>query len=636
MRPPPARMWQVFAAPPDGARMPLPSSSDGETADSAIRVRRSDTSSSPKWICQMDPSPSRPTRSCTSLTRTGIALGQPAQPDEEQVRQGARLLNEIVQLGAELGDSMKRFLVSDNELCLHCPLIKLVWDATDQRIRNLPRNMSLQDLKLQSRVIFEQTSSQLVLPSDPDNLPSDLSRQALRWDMLGIYCAQFGLFLGGEKDKLGSVLVHEAWRADRQTLMQRAFQACIQCESFCDSLGAVNDLTLWSRLLTILFATWCFGDDSYHVLRLLGSMSSVFFALGLHKGVQNGQSIPYYMIEIRKRAIAWAHDHDKVWAAFTSRPAHLSRHFCTFDLPLDLPDSVIMGPYDALLEARRHLDADGWNTEGVFYPVSRQRVLLLLCMPREEALELKIGPATHDLESKAERTLRKLKSIWRSIPSHLKYDQMRGATTDLDTVMILRYLWLQYLYTEFILYTILANYSQGRREKLMITAHEIVATVLLPARTRDALHSYRADIEWALVFYGMPCASVLVLELLRQDPPTTNTYHINRSKVIQDISILISCCDSWTEPGQSNYQTCRQAQAIFSKSLDSILNCTQPVSRLHVDEADGDRATNDEEAWKLATPDVSQDAEWTVWLDSLGLQGDLWQLPSISTPEYFA
>lgn len=134
----------------------------------------------------------------------------------------------------------------------------------------------------------------------------------------------------------------------------------------------------------------------------------------------------------------------------------------------------------------------------------------------------------------------------------------------------------------------------------------------------------------------MPCASVLVLELLRQDPPTTNTYHINRSKVIQDISILISCCDSWTEPGQSNYQTCRQAQAIFSKSLDSILNCTQPVSRLHVDEADGDRATNDEEAWKLATPDVSQDAEWTVWLDSLGLQGDLWQLPSISTPEYFA
>lgn len=87
---------------------------------------------------------------------------------------------------------------------------------------------------------------------------------------------------------------------------------------------------------------------------------------------------------------------------YPRRPAHLSRHFCTFDLPLDLPDSVIMGPYDALLEARRHLDADGWNTEGVFYPVSRQRVLLLLCMPREEALELKIGPATHDLESKAE------------------------------------------------------------------------------------------------------------------------------------------------------------------------------------------------------------------------------------------
>jgi hypothetical protein len=69
----------------------------------------------------------------------------------------------------------------------------------------------------------------------------------------------------------------------------------------------------------VLLATWCFGDDSYHALRLVGSMSSVVFALGFYKGVQNDPSVPFYMKEIRKRAVACAHDLDKVCASFTLR-----------------------------------------------------------------------------------------------------------------------------------------------------------------------------------------------------------------------------------------------------------------------------------------------------------------------------
>ncbi|KAF7718726.1 Fungal Zn(2)-Cys(6) binuclear cluster domain-containing protein [Penicillium ucsense] len=587
-------------------------------------------------MCFVDPNVSRPNRACTSLTRTGVALGEPTLPDQDRICQGAKTLSGIKQLSSEIGETLDSFFASDQDLCLHSPLIKMAWDATNRSIRDMEGTMSSAVLEDKSRMIFEQTSSRLVFPPDPADLPSELSKQSLRWDLLGIHCAQFGIFLGGEKDKLGNISAHQPWKTDRRTLMCRAFEACLQCESFCDSVGAINDLTLWFRSLTILFATWCFGDDSYHVLRLLGSMSSVFFALGFHKGANADPSTPYYMVETRKRAIAWAHDHDKVWATFTSRPAHISRHFCTLELPLELPDSVIMGPRDVFLQAREQLDTDGWNKDGVFHPVSRQRVLLLLSVPREEALELKIGPTTHDLEARAERTLKGLQCTWRSIPSHVKYTDVRETTSDLQRIMCLRYLWLEYLFTQFVLYTILANYSQDKREQLMIIAHEIVITVLLPARTRDALHSYRADIEWALVFYGMPCASVLVLELLRQDQQVTNSYNINRSKVIQDISVLITCCDSWTEPGQSNYQTCRQAQAIFSKSLDSILNRSQSVHRVLAEESNTHDAVEYHDSSGFTSLDSGHDAEWTAWLDSLGLQGDLWQLPSVSTPELFS
>ena len=70
-------------------------------------------------------------------------------------------------------------------------------------------------------------------------------------------------------------------------------------------------------------------------------------------------------------------------------------------MPLDLPDSVIMGTTEAFLRARENLDEDGWSKDGDILPVSRQRAQLMLCVIREEALELKIGPAVPDLEAKA-------------------------------------------------------------------------------------------------------------------------------------------------------------------------------------------------------------------------------------------
>lgn len=137
----------------------------------------------------------------------------------------------------------------------------------------------------------------------------------------------------------------------------------------------------------------------------------------------------------------------------------------------------------------------------------------------------------------------------------------------------------------------------------------------------------------------MPCASVLVLELLRQNQYPAERLNINRSGIIQDISILISCCDSWAEAGQSNYQICKQAQSIFSKSLDSILNHIQPIPMDKSAEVTAREQEHHNETMRLMSPEtsnvVAQDPEWMAWLESVGLQGDLWLESSIPTSELY-
>lgn len=135
----------------------------------------------------------------------------------------------------------------------------------------------------------------------------------------------------------------------------------------------------------------------------------------------------------------------------------------------------------------------------------------------------------------------------------------------------------------------------------------------------------------------MPCASVLVLELLRRDQHPVEQLTINRSSIIQDISVLITCCDSWTEVGQSNYQICKQAQSIFSKSLDSILNHINPTQGDKPEWLTARQHEHQHEFMGFMNPEifnvVAQDAEWMAWLESLGFQGDMWPDSSILTPE---
>jgi hypothetical protein len=142
-----------------------------------------------------------------------------------------------------------------------------------------------------------------------------------------------------------------------------------------------------------------------------------------------------------------------------------------------------------------------------------------------------------------------------------------------------------------------------------------------------------------MIFYAMPCASVLLWEFLEWTPTSHTGVRVpSRATLLQDISTLVICCDWLAESGESNYAICKQAQTIFSKGLDIALNNNTRTHRVadraptaQTAQADGAQlpAAHVEEFGSLA-----HDPEWAAWLETVGLQSDSWlnmdpTLPSV-------
>jgi hypothetical protein len=142
------------------------------------------------------------------------------------------------------------------------------------------------------------------------------------------------------------------------------------------------------------------------------------------------------------------------------------------------------------------------------------------------------------------------------------------------------------------------------------------------------MHVLSTDSRVQLVNYAMPCASILILELLRQHEHPEQPAIINRSKIIQEISVLISC-DWMIEPGQMNFGLCKRAQSLFSRSLDRILNHVPtrsvPLAAVpHSQDTQNIAAGNANSLPQDNQLALIDDAEWLAWLETCDLSVDPW------------
>ena len=83
--------------------------------------------------------------------------------------------------------------------------------------------------------------------------------------------------------------------------------------------------------------------------------------------------------------------------------------------------------------------------------------------------------------------------------------------------------------------------------------------------------------------------------------------------------MLISCCDSLAISGQSNYQICKQAQEVFSRCLDQILNQSELCSHGLMRQTGREET---QEPYSLCPMEFGltelypQNPEWSAWLES--------------------
>lgn len=82
------------------------------------------------------------------------------------------------------------------------------------------------------------------------------------------------------------------------------------------------------------------------------------------------------------------------------------------------------------------------------------------------------------------------------------------------------------------------------------------------------------------LYYGLPSASVLILELLHQNQGIgTYTTALPRAEIIRNLSVFISCLSWVARPGHGNYHTCKEAERKLSHILDQVLD-PQPIEDL--------------------------------------------------------
>lgn len=99
---------------------------------------------------------------------------------------------------------------------------------------------------------------------------------------------------------------------------------------------------------------------------------------------------------------------------------------------------------------------------------------------------------------------------------------------------------------------------------------------LVPSRiARDVGSVLTANFQ--ALTYGLPTASVLLLELLHQShKPGPHNIELPRSELIRNLSVFISVLSWVSRPGHGNYHTCKEAEKKLSRILDQLLD-PQPV-----------------------------------------------------------
>lgn len=113
--------------------------------------------------------------------------------------------------------------------------------------------------------------------------------------------------------------------------------------------------------------------------------------MGLHREPDDGQDIPFFLQECRRKVFAAAYRSDKTLATFLGRPPRIPLQYSDIRPPLDISDESLMAEGQTLDAVLLSVDKNGWNTQRKIWPAGFIRLRYIMSAFREETLEICLG-----------------------------------------------------------------------------------------------------------------------------------------------------------------------------------------------------------------------------------------------------
>ncbi|PLB53164.1 putative C6 transcription factor [Aspergillus steynii IBT 23096] len=517
------------------------------------------------------------------LPASNVASGSPRFVDPIRVQSGVDILKLLSEL--PICDSLIRKFYT-RSLCVVIPVAMI--EAIVQSVRGILGSLDftgamdgqIQDLTHQ---IFQNTSRSLTVNSamNVEDYCALFTGRNLRWEAIGIIFATSGIALMSTPDTDPDVVQVAPDGQARDRLRTQIVDASTACLGFCDQAASASELLGLCQYNDVMLRTQQFGDSSYQAWRRLGDLSATVYAAGVHQDGQNDDR-PFFLRQWRRIFFASAFYADKCIATFVGRPPLLNYRYCTLTPPLDLNEDILIAGGDNLTRAISELDINGWGSRSNIYRAGVIRLRFLLAAFREEALEIALGTYDHwDLAQKSNQIIEKARATWEAAPTHLRFD-VQGNDSDPEAFsasFTVLNMYLDYLYSIFLLQRALVKRTNTGQEALLETSRRVLSLIITVTADRDPVMDMSRHYSWIVLYYGLPSASVLTLELLHQTQDGgPSTIVLPRAELIRNLSVFVSCLSWISRPSHGNYQTCKEVEKKLSHILDQILD-PQPIQQ---------------------------------------------------------
>lgn len=184
---------------------------------------------------------------------------------------------------------------------------------------------------------------------------------------------------------------------------------------------------------------------------------------------------------------------------------------------------------------------------------------------------------------------------------------------------------LEFLLNRYLLERLPNDETQRSKQALINTAAEMLNRFMILMTIRGKLADYLYDFAWAIIYFGLPSAGVLSIELLKQSQyPQRYGLSLPRSEVIQNLSTFIFCLGT-IGPADGTYTICSRMRRVINRILNRVL---EPLPIIQAN--DVAPSTTDISNQPISDNDIRsmmepiEDPEFIDWLNSVDWRQGPW------------